>query len=233
MRNDIFEYVKQCMKCKKIKTPTHKYQKLTSIEVGQPVHTWAADIAFLRLSHRGNKYLLVFMDYFTKWTVTAALPSFDTDAVANVMICSIILVFDCPSKFITDNGKNFVSEAMKVICQRMGINKRETSVEHPQSDGLVERMNRTMKSALSIYCQEDPATWDDYLPFVTFGINTSKQVSTGYSPYEIMFGRKAILPALAELPSVQQYNNYDTTTWMAYLNHYIPVLLNDVKKNIK
>lgn len=116
------------MDCKMNKTLTHKYQKLTSIEVGYPANIWAADITFLPLSHCGNRYLLFFMDYFTKWTVTAALPSLDTDAVANVMIFSIILIFCCPAKFITDNGKIFVSEAMKVICLRLGIKKRKTSV---------------------------------------------------------------------------------------------------------
>lgn len=102
------------------------------------------------------------MNYFTKCTVIAALPSFDTDAVADVMLFSNILRFGCSSKFLTNNEKNFVSEAMKVICHRLGIKKREKSIKHLQLDGLVERMNRTVKSSLSIYCQEDPRTWDIY-----------------------------------------------------------------------
>lgn len=129
---------------------------MTNIEVGYPMEKWAADVAILPESISGEKYLLVLMDYFTKWTVTAALKSFDSNSVANVLIFSVILIFGKPERWITDNGTNFISEAMLVVCERLGIKKVNTSVEYPQSDGLIERQNRTIKSALSLYCQDQP-----------------------------------------------------------------------------
>lgn len=232
MNKDVTEYVKQCMKCKMHKTPTHKYRKLTSIEVGAPGEMWAADIAFLSLSKRNNRYLLVCMDYLTKWVVTAALPSLDADSVANVLLYSVILVFGHVSKFLTDNGTNFIAEALQMICKRLGIKKIQTSVEHPQTDGLVERMNRTIKSALAIYCEENSTDWDIYLPFVTFAINTSKQASTGETPFKAMFGRKAHLPSLQEIADLK-ITTYTTKAWLDHLNHYIPILHNDIRANIQ
>lgn len=232
MNKDVTEYVKQCMKCKMHKTPTHKYRKLTSIEVGAPGEMWAADIAFLPLSTRNNRYLLVCMDYLTKWVVTAALPSLDADSVANVLLYSVILVFGHVSKFLTDNGTNFIAEALQMICKRLGIKKIQTSVEHPQTDGLVERMNRTIKSALAIYCEENSKDWDVYLPFVTFAINTSKQASTGETPFKPMFGRKAQLPSLQEIADLK-ITTYTTKAWLAHLNHYIPILHNNIRANIQ
>lgn len=168
----------------------------------------------------------------TKWVITAALDSFESDRIANILIFSLMLIFGCPQKFITDNGTNFISEAMKVVCQRLGIRKVETSVEHPQSDGLVERMNRTIKTGLGLYCEKNPTDWDIYLPFVTFAINTSKQKSTGYSPFQIMFGRKAVLPKLNEISSLVT-TSYTTEAWINYLNQYIPVLHAEIHQNIQ
>lgn len=232
MNNDVIEFVKKCRSCSLFKTPTHKYKKLTSVEVGYPMEKWAADIAVLPESTSGKRYLLVLMDYFTKWTVTAALTSFDTKSVADVLIYSVILIFGKPATWITDNGKNFISEAMKTVCERLGINKVETSVEHPQSDGLIERMNRTIKTALSLYCENQPAAWDNYLPFITFSINTSVQKSTGFTPFQAMFGRQAILPSLSDLPNISQ-RGYQAEEWIAYLNHYLPILHKDIKLNIQ
>ncbi|KAG1060573.1 hypothetical protein G6F65_015066 [Rhizopus arrhizus] len=148
IRKDTIDYVKGCERCQIHKMPTHKYRELKSIQVSLPGEIWAADIAYMPLSTRGNKYILVFMEYLTKWVITVPLPQFDTNAIVNVLIYAIILVNGTPQKFITDNGTNFISEAMKLVCQRLGINKVESSVEHPQTDGLVERMNRTVKDVV-------------------------------------------------------------------------------------
>lgn len=232
MNKEIIQYIQACMSCKLHKTPTHKYKQLTSIEVDGPGEMWAADVAFLPVSKQGNRYLLVFMEYQTKWVVTAALPTFDTNSIANVLLYSIILVHGNVTKFLTDNGANFIAEAIQVICKRLGIKKLQTSVEHPQSDGLVERMNRTIRAALAIYCEKSPEDWDIYLPFVTFAINTSKQASTGYTPFEALYGRKAKLPSLQELPNVK-WKTYTTESWLAHLNHYIPILQNNIHSNIQ
>lgn len=193
---------------------------------------WVADVAFLPMTNSGNRYLIIFMEYLSKWVVAAALPSFDANSVANILLYSVILVHGHVERFLTDNGKNFIAEAIIVICQRLGIKKVNTSVEHPRSDGLVERINRTMKKALSIYCEKDPKNWDMYLPYLTFAINTSKQDSTGYSPFEVMFGRKAKLPSLQEIPDFK-IQSHTAKTWMAYLNHYILLLHGDVRANIQ
>lgn len=121
MNADLSEYVKSCLKCKKFKTPTHKYQEMTSIKVGGPCEVWAADIAFLPPSTKNNRYLLVCMEYLTKWVIAVPLSELTADVVANVLLYQIVLIHGTPMKFFTDNGTNFISEAMKLICQRLGI----------------------------------------------------------------------------------------------------------------
>ncbi|OBZ80588.1 hypothetical protein A0J61_11363, partial [Choanephora cucurbitarum] len=101
---------------------------------------------------------------------------------------------------------------MTTVCKRLGVQRSLTSVEHPQTDGLVERLNRTLKTALATLVDDKPDTWDDYLPFVTYAYNTSKQASTKYSPFEVLYGRKASLPLLPGLENTDP-KTYDTESW--------------------
>ena len=199
---------------------------------GRTGEIWASDVAVLPTSETGNKYLIVFAEYLTKWVITAALPSFDTNSIAQVLLYEVVLKHGVPRRFITDNGTNYISQAMQAVCQRLGITKSNTSVEHPQSDGLVKRLNRTIKGALAIYVEQTPTLWDQYLPFVTFAINTSKQASTGKSPFELMYGRMATLPTTTAL-KVSDSSQHNTKTWIAYLNHYIPLLHQEARNNIQ
>ncbi|KAG2224453.1 hypothetical protein INT45_010519 [Circinella minor] len=232
LNQDIIEFLRHCTPCQLHKTKTRKYGKMTSIPIGKPCEVWAADIAVLPTTTSGNRYLLVFAEYLTKWVVTAALPSFDSNAIAQILLYEIILEHGVMKKLITDNGTNFISEAMTMVCKRLRISRSTTSVTRPQSDGLVERINRSIKGALAIYVDKTPTTWDRYLPFVTFAINTSKQSSTGKAPFEILYGRAPILPTTAPLvlPSTKTHT---TETWISYLNHYLPILHQQVYSNIQ
>ncbi|KAI9329303.1 hypothetical protein BD770DRAFT_295512, partial [Pilaira anomala] len=96
MVKEVQDFVAACLSCQKFKAKTHKFVNLTSIKVGGPCKVWAADIAFFPLSNKGNRYLLIFMEYLTKWVVAVPLASLDTDSVANVLLYSIILQFSCP-----------------------------------------------------------------------------------------------------------------------------------------
>ena len=192
---------------------------------------WAADIAVLPISTKGNKYLFVIMEYLTKWCITAALPSFDTTHITNTLLFEVVLKYSTPRRLITDNRANFISEAMNAVCQRLNIARSLTSVEFPQADGLVERMNRTLKVSLASYVEENPSKWDEYLPFVTFAYNTAKQASTGYSPFELLFGRRPAIPMPDEMTIPTK--TYETETWVQYLNSHLPILQGQALKNMK
>ncbi|KAG1020489.1 hypothetical protein G6F43_014312 [Rhizopus delemar] len=121
---------------------------------------------------------------------------------------------------------------MNQVCARLGIRRSLTSVEHPQTDGLVERLNRTIKTSLAICTEGNPFEWDDQLPFVTFAYNTAKQSSTGFSPFEVLFGRKARLPILPDL-ELEKQKTYETEAWSAYLKNRLPLIHGQVLKNIE
>lgn len=233
MKEDVKEYIRCCHNCQ-----IYKIRNDSTVPPMKPIlprytgDIWAMDVAELPESNRGNKYILVFVEYLTKWAITVPLASVTTDRIVEVLLFEIVLKFSVPTRIISDNGSNMVSDAMQMVCKRIGIKRSLTSVEHPQTDGLVERINRTIKTSLAAYTGvENKDSWDSHLPFVTFAYNTAKQASTGFSPFEVMFGRKVVLPLTDEL--IMESKTYETETWMAYLNEHLPLITGTALENIK
>ena len=99
-----------------------------------------------------------------------------------------------PRYLHTDQGRNFESNLVKELCRLLGITKTRTTPYHPQSDGMVERFNRTLLNMLSISAQENETDWDLHLPAVMLAYRTSVHATTGETPFMLMFGREVSLP---------------------------------------
>ena len=234
MKTDVQNWVKSCEGCQRfkvrndVKRPPMK--PITPRYVGE---IWATDIAILSEGYNGERFLLVMMEYLSKWVVTVPLKTMDTHSTVQVLLYEVVLKYGMPSRIISDNGSNYISEAMNMVCKRLGIARSLTSVEHPQSDGLVERINRTLKTSLAIVVGNNARSWVQHLPFVTFAYNTATQASTRFSPFEVMFGRKATMPLL---PSTEAPVNTKATgiqEWSEFLNEKIPIIHSKALINIK
>ena len=151
-------------------------------------------------SERGNKYILVITDHFTKWV--EAYPIQNQEAVT-VGFCfeSFVNTFGYPDIMLTDQGRNFESELIKEMCARLKIDKRTTSAYHPQCNGQTERFNRTMNSMLAQYVGTSQTDWDQWLPSVLFAYRTAVHESTGFSPYQLLFGRDPKQPIDFSIPA--------------------------------
>ena len=107
--------------------------------------------------------------------------------------------FGPPQILHSDQGTNFDSNLIKSVCDLMGIQKIRTTAYHPQGDGQIERQNRTLQEILSTFVSEHPDTWDLHIDQAVFAYNTSCHESTGFSPYELVFGRVARMPVEIDL----------------------------------
>lgn len=108
------------------------------------------------------------------------------------IVQSLLQVFsqvDFPNEVISDQGTPFVSLILKELCKLCKINKIVTSVYHPQTDGLVERFNKILKQMLKKVMQADGKDWDKFLPYLLFAFREMPQSSTGFSPFELLYGR--------------------------------------------
>eukprot|EP00731_Ephydatia_muelleri_P003172 Em0001g3172a len=141
----------------------------------------------------GNSYILTLRDYFTKWVEAVALPTKEASGIASSLF-KIFMKMGLPAVITTDQGSEFKNQLNDEMMKILNIKHHLITAYHPQSNGLVERFNQSLQNMLRKYMQEKKEKWDDYLDTCTFAYNTSRHESTKFTPFEIMFGRKAILP---------------------------------------
>lgn len=201
MANQIRDFVKTCSQCAQSKLdPNHRKAPLQSIEVSEPFVFWAMDyMGPLPETTRGNRHLLVVMDHFTKWCEVFSTKDQKATTVAQLLVSRVFSRFGPPTVLHSDQGRNFESNLMQEVCNLMGIHKSRTTAYHPQCDGLVERQNRTLQDMLSSFVSEHRDDWDLWIDLAVYAYNTSSHESTGFSPYELVFGRVARTPVELDL----------------------------------
>ncbi|XP_058448821.1 uncharacterized protein LOC131428795 [Malaya genurostris] len=212
MRQDIENYVKQCDSCQKNKIGrANKIPMKITTTSSEPFEKLYMDIVVLPESDWGNRYGLVMQDDLTRYLIVAPMTNQESSTVAQTFVDHYICKFGTPAELVTDNGTNFVSSLMKNVCKILKIKKITTSTYHPQAN-LVERSNRELKTYLRQYVGSDPTTWDQLLPFFTFEYNTTINSSTGYTPFELLYGKRANIPN-----SIYKYDN-DGLYYEDYVN---------------
>ncbi|XP_039350382.1 uncharacterized protein LOC120374581 [Mauremys reevesii] len=140
-------------------------------------------------SSAGFQYILVIMDYATRFPEAIPLRTI----TARTITAELVKVFarvGLPREILTDQGTNFTSRLLQQVCELLGIKQLRTSVYHPQTDGLVERFNRTLKEMLRRFPQEDLRRWDQLLPPLLLAVREVPQSSTKFSPFELLYGRR-------------------------------------------
>ena len=145
-------------------------------------------------SDAGNTHILVVEDYFTHWMEAYPIPNQEATTVAKKLTDGFFFRFSPPEQLHSDQGRQFESQLIAEICKLLGIKKTHTTAYHPQSDGLVERFNRTLLGMLSTATRDNPFNWESHLRPLCMAYNTSVHPTTGFSPFFLMFGRQVRMP---------------------------------------
>ena len=196
MRGTVKLYVNQCEICEERKNPTIKKRHLLkSYVVGAPFERIATDIAGpFSTTKKWNRYILVVGDYFTKLTELYAMPDMKAETVADIIFRAWIKRYGCPIEIHSDQGWQYESDVFKEMCQLLEINKTRTTPFHPRSDGMIERVNRTVNDRLSKYIKRHQKDWDDHLDFIVMAYNATPHESTGLTPHRLVYGREMTFP---------------------------------------
>ncbi|UYV76850.1 hypothetical protein LAZ67_14002195, partial [Cordylochernes scorpioides] len=143
------------------------------------------------ISHLGNKWIIVCTDYLTRYAITRALPLADAQQVAKFVLEDVVLKHGAPREKIIDRGRVFQSKLISELTGLCSSAQRFTTAYHPQTNGLTERLNKTLADMMSMYVDVEQKEWDVILPFITFAYNTAKQDTTGFTPFSLIHGREA------------------------------------------
>jgi len=191
MYTDCKEWIKSCIICQRKKKSKHDKAPLQPIVPIKPWDMIGVDaIGPLSTTKNGNRYIVVYCDYVTKWSEAFAIPKLDAETCANLLINEIISRFGPPKKLLSDRGTSFLNDLADYVYKIMNIKKLNTSAYRPQTDGLVERFNGTLVSELRAYVDKHGKDWDIYIPFVLNAYRTSPHSTTKFSPYYLLFGRE-------------------------------------------
>ena len=192
IREDVNRYVHSCHTCQ-ITAPRGSAKAPLGITKlsEQPFARVAVDILgpINPSSASGKRFILTYVDLASRYADAVALRGIDSDSVANALfeICSRV---GFPEVLTSDNGTNFTSKTFEAFLSMLRVRHIRTSVYHAQSNGVCERYNGTLKRCLRRLAMDDPRHWDRCLPALLFSYRDTPHSSTGYSPFELIYGHQ-------------------------------------------
>uniref|UniRef100_A0A8C5C6I6 Gypsy retrotransposon integrase-like protein 1 n=1 Tax=Gadus morhua TaxID=8049 RepID=A0A8C5C6I6_GADMO len=196
VKRDVERHCQGCPECQRVAPRANARHPLIPMPIIEtPFERLALDIVGpLPKTSRGHRYILVVdltlvVDYATRYPEALPLRAATAKAVAR----ELMLLFSrvgIAKEVLTDQGSCFMSRVMKEVLSLLQVKQLRTSVYHPQTDGLVERFNKTLKQMLKKVMQADGKNWDQLLPHVLFAVREVPQASTGFSPFELLYGRR-------------------------------------------
>ena len=142
----------------------------------------------LPITDQGNKHVVVFQDYFSKWPMAFAVPDQKTNRIVELLTKEVISFCGVPEAVLTDRSTNLLSHLLLDICSKLGITKLNTTAYHPECDGMVQRFNRTLRSMLRKYADKFGTQWDKYLSELLWAYRNTPHESTGEKPSFLLFG---------------------------------------------
>ncbi|GJV90344.1 reverse transcriptase domain-containing protein [Tanacetum coccineum] len=168
-----------------------------SIQVCEIFDVWGIDFMGPFPSSRGNKYILVAVDYLSKWVEAKALPTNDARVVCK-FLKSLFARFGAPRAIISDHGTHFCNDQFAKVMLKYGVTHRLSTAYHPQTSGQVEVSNRGLKRILERTVGENRASWSDKLDDALWAFRTAYKTPIGCTPYKLVYGKACHLPIKLE-----------------------------------
>ncbi|XP_078248129.1 uncharacterized protein LOC144588704 [Pogona vitticeps] len=228
----IKEFCKQCDVCQRQGNNRDRTKaKLCPLPViDTPFKCIGVDIVgpLPKATKRGNRFILTIVDHATRYPEAIPLTNIETNTVADALV-GYMSRMGFASEIITDLGASFTSKLMKRLWQICGIKHKETTAYHPESNGLTEKFNGTLMRMIRAYLAENPNNWDQKLQSLLFAYRSVPQASTGFSPFELLFGRRVKGPLDLIKQNWEQITQDDPQDVVTYID----TLMNDLKRNLE
>jgi hypothetical protein len=232
---EVKRIVGQCRVCQRHNIAHITHGVPQSLEVSGLFERVGMDIiTSLPMTEQGNCGILVITEYLSKFPMVYPITTKSAEEVGRCLF-SYISLFGAPKTILTDQGREFVNSTVAAISELAGVERVVTSPYHPATNGLTERFNRTLVNVLAKHAERNPTDWDAWLDFVMLAYRSRKNSTTGWTPFELMFGKKMFIPDDEEYASWLPKNDVDAlsarineiTTW--YKKH-IPQAATMIKK---
>ncbi|CAJ2662240.1 unnamed protein product [Trifolium pratense] len=203
MQQDAKDHVKKCDKCQRhgdmhLAPP----RELKSLSSPWPFAWWGMDLLgpFTKGLYQ-NRYLIVAVDYFTKWVEAEPLSDITSLRVLRFFKRNVLARFGIPQVVVTDNGTQFTDKDFQAFLVALGTKQHFTSVEHPQTNGQAEAANRVILRGLRRRLDQNKKKWVEELDNVLWAYRTTPHSTTGETPFRMVYGTEAVIPVEIGEPS--------------------------------
>jgi transposase InsO family protein len=190
LRKDCIKEVNKCIPCQKFNIGKHGFHPLSSIMADLPMDHVAIDLKEFPKSEKGNQYLLVVVDVFTRFVFLKALKDKKAETIASVLV-DIFCLAGFPKIIQSDNGKEFVNSVIRKICRASHIDHRLITPYNPQANGLAERWVQTTSQAIYKLLDGNVKSWDVFVPSIQYFTNLKICARHGSAPFSLFFARQA------------------------------------------
>jgi len=214
-RRDVQRYCRQCQNC----STYHRGGLPRSGHLQLMITGGVFEICHIDITgphpktSRGSKYILTFVDSFSKWAQAFPISNKEAKTVARVLVEQVFCRFGVPVALRSDNAGELDGGLMHEVCRLLDIDKQRTSFYHPETNSVAERFHGTLNSMMGRIVNENQKDWDLCLPYFLAANRASTHRSTNYSPNYLMFARETRAPAdlvfgipVEKLPS--SYDDY-------------------------
>ncbi|GJR97293.1 reverse transcriptase domain-containing protein [Tanacetum coccineum] len=211
---DAHTMIKSCDTCQRQgKISQRDEMPQNAIQVCEIFDVWGIDFMGPFPSSHGNKYILVAVDYLSKWVEAKALPTNDARVVVK-FLKSLFARFGTPRAIISDRGTHFCNDQFAKVMSKYGVTHRLATAYHPQTSGQVEVSNRGLKCILERTVRENRASWSDKLDDALWAFRTAFKTPIGCTPYKLVYGKSCHLPIELEHKAywALKHANFDLQT---------------------
>uniref|UniRef100_A0A2N9G7E8 Integrase catalytic domain-containing protein n=1 Tax=Fagus sylvatica TaxID=28930 RepID=A0A2N9G7E8_FAGSY len=196
MQADFSKFVQRCDKCQRFTNLLHSPpETLVPMTTPWPFAQWGLDIMGpFPIGRRQLKFLVVAIDYFTKWVEAKPLVTITEKNIQNFVWKAVVCRFGIPRVLVSDNGKQFDNPRFRQFSQELGIHNHYSSPGHPQANGQVEVTNRSLLKLIKTRLEGAKGLWPEELPSILWAYRTTVRIPTGETPFRMTFGSEAVVP---------------------------------------
>lgn len=230
MSEDIKTYINSCETCQrnKIQRRTFKAPMVITSQSSEPFERVSMDlVSYSDISDNNNKYVLTLQDELTRYVQAYPIPDKEAITVAK-QVLHFCQHYGVPKRFHSDQGTEFMNGLMKQLMKFLGSNQSFNTAYHPQTNGALERFHGTLRDHVRMYHTRKLKNWDSIIPLAIICHNTSLNSSTGFTPYELLFGFKP-----RPFFSLKTIPEYTASDYLKDLNERLRVARDVATENVQ